>query len=310
MYVPYFRGKQYEIRTLMELAPLLMNSGRVVPLIEPVRESASDVKDLSKLAHLGVPLIVIENPAKGDLADNHGWTRSLLDRLSTTNVHPALLVTSSTTAKAAEGFLKRHKDRSIAFVHMGSVGQPDKVSDLQGSGGNVAFNVFLSGKSGKEYRETFPLGKRIILEDGFERQAKNGDYPPHDFFSDRFRTFKADGYDGFGDFLTVGNHFTKSGGGAYAVAIHLTNLESGGIIVRHFVSDRKTLQNVDTAGKFFEALEKARTFIRSRQNWRVTEGCREFLTMPAYKGLGFVKKVSMKHHVELLDAVLESEKGK
>jgi len=81
-------------------------------------------------------------------------------------------------------------------------------------------------------------------------------------------------------------------------------------VVRHFVSDRTTLRNVDTAGKFFEALQKAIAFIKSRQNWRMTEGCKEFLAMSDanFQGLGFVKKVSMKHHMQLLDGVLSSGK--
>jgi hypothetical protein len=102
----------------------------------------------------------------------------------------------------------------------------------------------------------------------------------------------------------VGNHFTKSGGGALAVPIHMTNLENDALVVRHFLSDRVTLRNVDTAGKFYEAQQKVAAFLKSRQNWKVTEGCREFLGQATYKGLGHVKKVSMRHHVELIGAVL------
>ena len=38
MYHPYFRGKQFELITIREMAPLLAKSN-FVPIIEPVREA-------------------------------------------------------------------------------------------------------------------------------------------------------------------------------------------------------------------------------------------------------------------------------
>ena len=40
MYHPYFRGKQYELITIREMAPLLKTAG-FRPIIEPVREALS-----------------------------------------------------------------------------------------------------------------------------------------------------------------------------------------------------------------------------------------------------------------------------
>jgi hypothetical protein len=310
MYFPYFRGKEFEVKTIGEMATFIKTSGLIIPILEPVRRNSADVRNLFRITQIGVPLIVVENPAKGELANDHEYARSLVDRLSAAGVRPGFLIGSTTTAKDVAEFLKRNSKRSVALVHVGSAAQPDKIGALQEKAGNVEFNIFFGGKSGGTYRAAFRTGKRVIIEDGFERQARNEDYRATDFFSDRFRTYRADGFDGFGDFLIVGNYFTKSGGGALAVAIHLTNIENGGIMVRHFVSDRTTLRNVDTPGKFFEALQKAVVFIKSRQNSLVTEGCKEFLRMADsdFQGLGFVKKVSMKHHVELMASVIGSGK--
>lgn len=57
-------------------------------------------------------------------------------------------------------------------------------------------------------------------------KEKNADYPPIEEFSDLHITFGEEGMDGFGDFLIVGDDYTEGGGPAYAVAIHLTFLES------------------------------------------------------------------------------------
>ena len=43
MYYPYFRGKQFELITIREMAPLLAEKD-FVPLIEPVRESLGGLK--------------------------------------------------------------------------------------------------------------------------------------------------------------------------------------------------------------------------------------------------------------------------
>jgi hypothetical protein len=40
MYHPYFRGKQYELITIRELAPLFKAAG-FCPIIEPVKETLS-----------------------------------------------------------------------------------------------------------------------------------------------------------------------------------------------------------------------------------------------------------------------------
>jgi hypothetical protein len=147
MYFPYFRGKQWEIRALVELATFLKASGRVIPILEPVNSNEDDAKRLTQVAQLGAPLIVIENPAKGELAENHEWSRNLTSRLSPAVVRPGFLVGSTTTPKEVEGFLKRNSSRSVAFVHMGSAPQPERISTLQRKAGNVEFNIFLAGRA-------------------------------------------------------------------------------------------------------------------------------------------------------------------
>lgn len=43
MYHPYFRGKQYELITIREVAPILAAS-KFVPIIEPVREALNGLE--------------------------------------------------------------------------------------------------------------------------------------------------------------------------------------------------------------------------------------------------------------------------
>jgi hypothetical protein len=301
MFFPYLRGKQYEILALRDLLPLLNASGRIVPIVEPVRASQND--NLVRIVEAGAPLLVIENPEKGDYRQQARQLRALLaDRLSADNVTVGFLVKTETERSAIEAFMNRNVDRETAFVHFGSFADPEWLAGL-----DAKYNVFLEGRSSIGYRDRFPTGGRVILEDSFERRPRNEGYPPNEFYSDTHERFGEEGI-GFGDFSIQGNYYTETGGQALAVAIHFVNREpSGELWVRHFLSDRTRGRGVDTPGKFREALRKTVRFINSSDNWLDTEGSEEFIDLNRrehFPGLGFVKKVSIKHHIELVDAVL------
>ena len=111
---------------------------------------------------------------------------------------------------------------------------------------------------------------------------------------------------GFGDFLTVGDDYSESGGPAYAVAIHLTFINSdqdNAMYIYHFLSENNDTPT-DPAGKFGEALGKMIRMLNSGKS-QIFESTavKEFRDLKArghFPGLGYVKKLSMKHHVETL----------
>ena len=111
---------------------------------------------------------------------------------------------------------------------------------------------------------------------------------------------------GFGDFLIVGDEFSESGGPAYAVAIHLTFIDSDkddAMFIYHFKSKRQDTPT-DPAGKFAEALD-AMIKKLNEPGSKVFESAavaefRELHAEKHYPGLGYIKKLSMKHHIETL----------
>ena len=112
--------------------------------------------------------------------------------------------------------------------------------------------------------------------------------------------------DGFGDFLIVGDDYSEGGGPAYAVAIHLTFIDpdkDDAMYIYHFVSKTKDTPT-DPAGKFAEALKKLINKLDSgTSNLLETSAVKEFRELYAkghFPGLGSVKKLSMKHHIETL----------
>lgn len=115
---------------------------------------------------------------------------------------------------------------------------------------------------------------------------------------------------GFGDFLIVGDVYSESGGPAYAVAIHLTFIDPDKddvMYIYHFVSDTRDTPT-DPAGKFAQALAKLIEKLDSGTSHILeTEAIKEFRTLHEkghFPGLGYVKKLSMKHHIETLAAYL------
>jgi len=112
--------------------------------------------------------------------------------------------------------------------------------------------------------------------------------------------------DGFGDFLIVGDDYSEGGGPAYAIAIHLTFIDSDKdnvMYIYHFVSTTKDTPT-DPAGKFGQALAKLIAKLDSgNSKLTETEAIQEFRDLHAkghFPGLGHVKKLSMKHHIETL----------
>jgi len=88
----------------------------------------------------------------------------------------------------------------------------------------------------------------------------------------------------------------------YAVAIHLTYKDEEGenIRIRHFLSDNNE-DISDTAGKFGEALSKLVAFIDQQEIHTIaSEQFRQYHERGAYPGLGVLKKLSIMHHIELI----------
>ena len=112
--------------------------------------------------------------------------------------------------------------------------------------------------------------------------------------------------DGYGDFLTVGDNYSEGGGPAYAVAIHMTFIDpdqDDAMFIYHFKSDTNDVPT-DPAGKFGEALNKLILELNYGDSHLMeTSAVHEFRELHVrghFPGLGYVKKLSIKHHLETL----------
>lgn len=306
MYYPYFRGKQFELLALRECASVLATAS-FVPIIEPVRESLSGLeRALEAITEAGGRAIVIVNPRHGDHKSNGDSISAFLERNYRDNdaISVGALLLSDTRADDAIALIEAHAAHQLAIIHAGFTEARTLASSLEDRMGNIT-NVFIEDQANMLYRRHFGGSTRVLVRDGFE-QKKNADYGEVDPFSDLHATYLDMGMQGYGDFLTVGDRYSEGGGPAYAVAIHLTFIDPDkdeAMFTYHFVSDTNDTPT-DPAGKFAQALQKLIGRLDSgRSHLLETTAIGEFRRLHEaahFPGLGYIKKLSIRHHIETL----------
>lgn len=304
MYYPYFRGKQFELVLLREMAPFLAKN-KIHPVLEPVKDNLTSLrKVIEEFVKHKVKFTLIVNPLVGELQTRTSAILDLVSEFSSTGLLLGYIVDAKTNEAQLEQVVHDNSTRSFSIIHYGFA-EGQNLSDVTNKLSNIKEHVFIERYASKLYQRHFKKNgvSRILIRDGFIIR-KNQDYPNSEHFSDLHITYEDEGMDGFGDFLIVGDEYREAGGPAYAVAIHLSYLDrEGDMYVSHFKSDR-TGSPTDPAGKFLEALEKLIIAVENSNSLIYhSNACKEYKDLYGKKhfpGLGYVKKLSMQHHLELV----------
>ena len=306
MYFPYLRGKQNELLVIRENLGLI-STNNIVPIIEPVKKNLSGLKrTLQTLKEHESHFVLIKNPElKSDATLLE--TDIIEDLLSDHNNYSiGYIIDGDSKLEDIRLFFNTYQNKKISLIHY-DFQKGKQLKKLVDEFGCVSSHIFVENYSGKLYRKKFKnsKSKRVLLRDGFKKQ-RNVDYPDDEHYSDLHATFDdEEGMDGFGDYLIVGDQYSETGGPAYAVTIHLTYIdeEDDDMRIKHFISDR-TDTPVDPAGKFIEALGKLIVTINDPLSMIFkSDACEEYRRLydrQHFPGLGYVKKLSMKHHIELM----------
>ncbi|PNU21643.1 ATP-binding protein [Geothermobacter hydrogeniphilus] len=306
MYYPYFRGKQYELITIRENAER-MSQANIIPIIEPVKRSLTGLRRaLEALMAQQTQFVLVMNPLHGEL---NGGAEELQAEIvegllaDYDDCRLGFVVGSNTLLEDVQEFCQR-QNKDVSIIHYGY----PRAGELAGAvNGIVAIreHIFIDECCSRLYRRNFRNDYRVLVRDGFVKRT-NREHPEVEHFSELHITYTEDGFGGFGDFLTVGDDFSESGGPAYAVAIHLTYIDSNeddDMFIKHYISDRTT-SPTDPGGKFLEALQKLVDDVEDPNSKILrSEAVNEFLELHArghFPGLGYVKKLSMQHHIELI----------
>ena len=314
MYYPYLRGKQFELLALREFSSEFKNNHTIVPIIEPVKKQVNGLNAAAlSMIENGMKFAVILNPSDGDYRhtgidndilmsltaltdDRDNWIpayiykhngRTLLDHAKQNNLLNLMIIFPSGADVNDEELMEFLSKDEVAFV----------VS------GNLSNNRSARGR-------LLRLGKALIsLEDRFNERPRNADYANEvdEIFSEDFAYYKNDGLAGFADYTPMAKDFIEGGMLPYAIAIHLTYQKSDDqIFVHHFVSDNNFDQS-NIRGKFHEAAVKIAPFFNNNGLYHtsaVDELIRRAESDDGYPGLGYIKKLSVKNHLELITHIL------
>lgn len=303
MYFPYFRGRQYELLALRELATSKLISSSVVPIVEPVKLIPALNSSLAAFGNSNLPIGLILNPNVGDLADKAETINQLLDRLgANATTIPSVLLNESTEATMLK-LAKKNVLESDTLAVLNNRDFLDIYLDL--------FSDNLPKYTLCQYDRTIRRSvskNKVLFENRFNKKSRNADYPDDEFFSDDHLDYTADGYLGFGDYSIVGDEYIESGFAPYAVAIHIVYFaDDDSLRIKHFISDSND-DIFDVAGKFYEAVSKLYNWYVNGQERQITNGLHTLLnhfSNRTYPGLPTLKKISIMHHLELVGKYLD-----
>jgi hypothetical protein len=302
MYYPYLRGKQFELIAIREMLKERTLKQCVVPIIEPIKASSTLKSSLQIFCDEDHGLAVIQNPqatAYESFTDDDEVT-SLKQQ---SFFIPAVI---GTTGDAINSLAKYANPQSMILL-------PSNVHpalDWQSSLWQQAIKVI--APDNRSLRRQARNGEVVVLEDVFEKKSRNADYAGQEdqFFSDTHVFYRQDGYTGFSDYSVIGSEYIDKGFAPRAVAIHVVYFrENEELWIRHFVSTTNDDIN-DVTGKFAEALNALMEWYHSDgfdHNRNDSSALTEFERMyelKQYSGLGVVKKLSIKHHLEIMGRYL------
>ena len=304
MYLPYLRGKQFELIAIRESLPFL--SHKIIPIIEPVKKNLASLhKAVRVLSNTDRNCIIIINPKEGELKSNPtSLVKDFGSILTSDKIMLGYILEKKDDFIQFKSIISEESiDKKIALIHrrdLFSKGEKEQIKEIT----TVEYNIVDLDKTNRRYHRVFE--NVVSLDDNFIKQKTNVNYLNNtdESFSEEHLFYAEDGFLGFSDFLTIGEEYSETGFLPYAVAIHLTYLQNDIFRIRHFVSDTND-DNTNIAGKYFEAVTKLVEFINEIELKTIAANeFRELYKKEHYPGLGTLKKLSILNHLELVSKII------
>lgn len=311
MYYPYLRAKQYELKAIREFSTEHKGQRLITPILEPVREQLNALNSaIDELIENGLMFALVLNPKDGDfkhptvLFDKWDQNVRLMNR-EINSWTPAFLYSKCEANNILSLIDKYGFDRAMVIFRT-CVDKDDE--DAWGIINNQAIeyvvNSFGSTTSRVIKRKFNETGKKIIrLDDCFKSRSRNADYglETDELFTEEPFFYAEEQLDGFSDYTTLPSEYVEGGMLPYALAIHLSYKRNDEqLYVHHFVSDSNETSS-DVRGKFREAARKVASFFENRARTdAVNEIIKRADAPDGYPGLGYLKKLSVKNHLELI----------
>ena len=314
IYYPYLRGKQFELKALRDYSSENRNDDKILPIIEPVNQSINALSlAIDQLKSNGMIFSIIMNPNDGDFRHktvSFDLLKSKPDLVEAKGVWiPAFLYQGKPLELDREITKSPWDEVILVFKTCADVDDKDVYSLISNKKIKIIVNNFGKTISRRVKKAIKDLGKSLVnLEDCFVNRKRNADFlnDVDEPFSEMFYYWKEEGFDGFGDFTALPSEYSEGGMLPYALAIHLTYLKADDqIYVHHFVSDSNFDQS-NIKGKFYESASKIEPFFEGKVHTAsIIELISKAKDPDGYPGLGYLKKLSVKNHLELIKQVIK-----
>jgi len=308
MYYPILKGKQFELTALKELVGHIPASN-VCPILEPVNLNLTPLATtVSELTAAGITSWVVINPSQSEFVSGSGSniTVSLRTHLATVGTGqgsfvPCIKIRDASDAPAI-ALLRSFTIPFVAYVE--GVVTPALVVDLMRASA-VALNPDKT-----DFSVWGVIPRAVLYHDGFDKKTRNLDYGTESYYSNFHNGYRLfPNAIGFGDYTILSERLVEGGGPAFVVTLHMSYLDpfrANQMYVRHFSSYSDNDSQSDPGGKFREALDLLISYVLTNPgNFVNTAGLQEFITLHGtrhYPGLGVVKKISIKHHIQTLSS--------
>jgi hypothetical protein len=309
MYLPYIRGKQFELIGIRELTPdvLIPNKAKVSPIIEPVKDSSTLKTTIKTLVDSDINFTIIANPQVGTFTDIDAVFKAIKSSVGQSkNYQVGIIFHNRSNHNQEIEVLQKYADivPALTIVHNAAFDNIADILALYEEHFSIKYNVINLSATSKRYHRNFEESTRVELDDYFNAQTKNSDYLQVDesSFSEEHIYYQEEGFTGFSDYLSIGEEYSETGFLPYAVAIHLSydEKQTKKIKVKHFVSDSND-DTSDIAGKFAEALNKLIAWCdQTGYNSVAIPIFREYHNNGHFPGLGTLKKLSLMNHIDLV----------
>ncbi|MQS75383.1 sce7725 family protein [Companilactobacillus halodurans] len=300
-YYPYLRGRMYDLLALKELCENRQLSFKIVPIIEPVRDSKELLQTVQTFIKYQQPFGIVANPQVSVYGLNDTKLYPLPDMRKLSFFHPSAILAadfSSDFLKTVDNqeslLIVRDYQMLLAYQKTKVLHTVDKVLIP-----DVARIHRLVPKKAVKLSDPLTFVRHVedyqLLNDEF--------FEPADWYR------QVDDYHGFGDYSMVGHVYFDKGMPARAISLHLIYVtEDGTLRIHHFVSDSNEKMSGQKQ-KFFEALNKMVIWCDKNINGlNLTPALTtllEYRCQDKFPGLGIIKKLSLMHHFQLMGRLLE-----
>lgn len=305
MYLPFLRGKQFELLALREVATELGDCSKVMPIIEPVKKDLKAANNaFTVMKQQKMKFAFILNPSKGDFETPvEGFAQSVIELLGINDMWMPAFFLGKNSPGRIKATVEKYNLTEIMLVETGSldIERFDEVLSMPESKCIVyadADSRMLERKLRK-----YPSLNRVRLDDNFRAEKTNKGYRDQEDqkFTDMHRFYAEDGFWGLADYTTLPSSFNDGGALPRVLAIHMTyEKNTDEIWVRHSLSHSYDNGPENIQQKFKEAAEDVRDFFATKNQTSGITDLIMYLNEGKYPGLGVLKKLSMKNHITLM----------